>query len=85
MKVLNLGVYMLNRLKTDFCFETGICFAEQILDAMMKCAAVEFLCILGYQYMIGSVFSFSSILKPKRLVYSVFSSIISSQLSLTLQ
>ena len=41
--------------------------------------------ILRIQYMIGSVFSFSMILKPKCLVYSVLSSIISSQLLLALQ
>ena len=38
---------------------------------MMKRAAVRFLCILGIQYMIGSVFSFSVILKPKSLEYCV--------------
>ena len=52
---------------------------------MMKLAPVGFLWILGIQYMIGSVFSLSVILKLKRLVYSVFSSIISTQQLLALQ
>ena len=45
----------LKTLETDL----DTCLVEHILDAMMKCAPVGFLCILGIQYMTGSVFSFS--------------------------
>ena len=60
-------------------------FVEHILDAMANLVPIGFLRIWKIQYMIGSVFSFSAILKPRRLVYSVFFSIISSQLLLALQ
>ena len=64
-----------------------ICFVEHILDTMMNGApgGGGFLCILGIKYMIGKFFSFSVILKRQRLLYSVFPSIISSQLLLALQ
>ena len=66
-KICNLGVYgpkdIGNSFRNSFC--------RGYLDAMMKRAAVRFLCILGIQYMIGSVFSFSVILKPKSLEYCV--------------
>ena len=52
MKIFNLGVYELKTLGTDL----EICFVEHILDAMMKRAPTGFLCILGIQRMIGSVF-----------------------------
>ena len=52
-----------------------IYFVEHVLDAMMKRAPVGFSYILGTQYMTDNVFSFSVILKPRSLVYSVFSSI----------
>ena len=62
-----------------------ICFVENILDAMMKSAPVRFLCILGVLYVIRCVYFFSVTLKTKRLVYSIFWSINSSQLLLDLQ
>ena len=69
MNLYNLGVYKRHRFETDL----EICFVEQFLDAIIKRDPAEFLCNFGIQQMIGS-FSFSVILKPKRLVYSVFSS-----------
>ena len=63
-----------------------ICFVEHILDTMNGApGGGGFLCILGIKYMIGKFFSFSVILKSQRLLYSVFPSIISSQLLLALQ
>ena len=59
----------LKTLETDL----EICFVEHVLNAVTKRAPVGFLWILGIQYMISSVFSFPVILKPKSLVYSVFS------------
>ena len=76
-----MGVYKLEDIRIRFRFF----FVEHIVDAMMKPALVQFLWILGIQYMIGSVFSLSVILKPRRLVYSVLSSIISTQQLLALQ
>ena len=55
-------------LKTDL----EICFVEHILDTMANLVPLGFLCIWKFQYMIGSFYSFSVILKPRRLVYSVF-------------
>ena len=52
-----------------------ICFVKHGLDAMMESAPVS----------TCSAFSFSVILKPKSLVYSVFSSITTTQLLLALQ
>ena len=51
-------------------------FVEHIQNAMMKHAPVRFLCILGIQSIIGSVFS---------LFFPVFSSINLSQLLLARQ
>ena len=64
--------------------DLGICFAEHILDTLMKRAPVGSLCTLGIQDTISSIFPFSVILKPKRIVYSVLSSFISLQLLLAL-
>ena len=61
-----------------------ICFAEHISDTLMKRAPVGSLCTLGIQYTIGSIFPFSVILKPTRIVYFVLSSFISLQLLLAL-
>ena len=52
-------------LKTDL----EVCFVKHILAAMKKRAPIGFLFILGIQCVIGSVFYFSAILKPKRFVY----------------
>ena len=70
---------------TDKESDLEICFVEHILDAMTERARAGFLCVLGIQSLISSVFSLSVILELKRLVYFVFSSIISSQLLLPLQ
>ena len=67
MKFSNLGVYQLKD-KWEQTYSEN-CSVEHILDAMMKRAPVGFLCILGIQYMIGSVFSFPVILKPKGILY----------------
>ena len=72
---------ILKTLETDL----EICFVEHILDAMLKRAPVVLLSIVKIQCMIGCAFSFSMILKFKRLIYPVFSYIISSQLLLALQ
>ena len=77
MEIFNLGVYELKKTETDL--KTS--FVEYISDAKMKLAPVGFLYILEFQYMIGSVFSVSVILKTKN---SLFSSIIWSQLLLAL-
>ena len=55
MKILIWEHTSLKTLETDL----DTCLVENILDAMMKRAPVGFLCILGIQYMTGSVFSFS--------------------------
>ena len=52
MNILNLGLYELQ----DIGNSRVACFVEHILDAVMKHAPVGFLCILGIQNMIGSVF-----------------------------
>ena len=75
MKIFNLGVYELTDIGSIF---------KSFVKQMVKCIPVGFLCILGIQYIFGSVFSFSVVLKPKRLVYWVLSSIISLQLLLAL-
>ena len=53
-KFLMLEYMSLKWLKTDL----ELCFAEHILNAMMKRPRARFLCILEVQYMIGSVFLF---------------------------
>ena len=68
MKIFNVGVYELKDIGNRF----RNCFVEHILDAVVKHEPVGFLYILGIQDIISSVFSFSMILKPRRLVYSVF-------------
>ena len=50
-----------------------ICFADKILDAVIKLPPIGFLSILKKQYVIGKVFSFSVTLKPSCLIYSLFS------------
>lgn len=57
--------------------DAEIGFAEHILDTML--IPVRYLSILGVQYILGSAYSFSVTLEPKRLVYNVFLSINSSQ------
>ena len=76
MKVFNLGVYELKDKRNRFTF------VEHIFDTIMKRAPVGFSRVLGIQYIIGTVFAFSLILKPKCLVYSVFSFIFSLHLLL---
>ena len=49
------------------------CFAERILDAVMKLVPIRFLSILKMQYIKGKVFSFSVTLKPNCLICSLFS------------
>ena len=78
---MKLRAYELKDIETNL----EIRFVEHILDAMMKCGPAGFLCNLEIRYTIISVIPFSMILKPKRLVYSVFSSTISLELLLTLQ
>ena len=75
MKIFNLGGYELNDIGSIFKY-----FVKQ----MVKRIPVGFLCMLGIQYIFGSVFSFSVILKPKPLVYWGLSSVISLQLLLAL-
>ena len=72
MEIFNLGVYELKKTETDFK-NLKTSFVEYISDAKMKLTPVGFLYILEFQYMIGSVFSVSVILKTKN---SLFSSII---------
>ena len=69
MKIFILGVYRLKILETDL----QICFADKILDAVIKLPPIGFLSILKKQYVIGKVFSFSVTLKPSCLIYSLFS------------
>ena len=61
MNIFDLGLYELK----DIGNSRVVCFLEHILDAVMKHAPVGFLCILGIQNMIGSVFfPFLQLLNP---------------------
>ena len=68
-------------LKTDI----KLCLVEHILDEMIKRAQFGFLHIFGVQYVIGRALSFSITLKPRRFIYSIFPSINSSHILLSLQ
>ena len=63
-----MGVYELKDMTLEKKLE--IRFVEDILDAVMKHAPVGLLCILGIQYMIGSVFPFSCDFKTQ--TFSMF-------------